>query len=195
MESQTIRSDDDTLDIRRFNRLFEELKPRFIRFASGYVADEAAVEDIVMESFMAAWERRDTLSVREFAPYALTAVKHKCLNWLRAQQVRLRAAEALHTHSARVLHTRITTLQACEPEELFSDEARRLVERALERLPERTREIFIRSRYRGENYKEIAARTGLTVKSVEFEISKAMKHLRIVLKDYLPVIAFWLYIN
>lgn len=65
----------------------------------------------------------------------------------------------------------------------------------LDRLPEKTRTIFIRSRFDGKSYKEIAAEMGVTVKSVEFEVSKAMKILRVVLKDYLAYFIFWFYIN
>lgn len=185
---------DGTLDLTAFNRLFGEYQQRFIRFAAGYVGD-AVAEDIVMESFVAAWEKRETLSESSFPPYALTIVKNRCLNHLRAQGVRLRAAESLHSHGMRVLRTRIFTLEATDPEELFSDEARRLVDEALATLPERTREMFVRSRFRGESYKEIAAATGTTVKSVEFEISKATKLLRVSLRDYLPLFIFWLYIK
>lgn len=148
-----------------------------------------------MESFMAAWEKRDMLSASAFPPYALTIVKNKCLNHLRSQGVRLRAAEDIHSHGARMLRTRISTLEACNPEELFSEEARRLVNETLDRLPEVTRAIFIRSRFDGKSYKEIAAEMGVTVKSVEFEVSKAMKILRVVLKDYLAYFIFWFYIN
>ena len=77
----------------------------------------------------------------------------------------------------------------------FSDEARRLVDETLARLPERTREIFQRSRFRGESYKEIAASMGTTVKSVEFEVSKAMKSLRVSLRDYLPLFYLFLLID
>lgn len=94
-----------------------------------------------------------------------------------------------------MLRTRISTLEACNPEELFSEEARRLVNETLDRLPEKTRTIFIRSRFDGKSYKEIAAEMGVTVKSVEFEVSKAMKILRVVLKDYLAYFIFWFYIN
>ena len=72
-----------------------------------------------------------------------------------------------------MLRTRISTLEACNPEELFSEEARRLVNETLDRLPEKTRAIFIRSRFDGKSYKEIAAEMDVTVKSVEFEVSKA----------------------
>lgn len=183
------------LDLGSFNRLFGEYRQRFIRFAAGYVADAAAAEDIVMESFVAAWDRRDALTVEEFPPYTLTVVKNKCLNYLRAQGVRLRAAENIHSHGVRMLDTRIATLEACDPAELFSEEARRLVDDALERLPARTRDIFVRSRFRGQSYKEIAAETGRTVKSVEFEVSKALKLLRVALKDYLPLLVFWFFLD
>lgn len=186
---------DSALDLASFNRLFGDYQQRFIRFAVSYISDSAAAEDIVMESFAAAWSRRDMLTVGTFPPYTLTIVKNRCLNYLRAQEIRSRAAENIHTHGTRMLRLRITTLQACDPEELFSEEARKLVEQTLAALPERTRDIFIRSRFRGQSYKEIAAETGTTVKSVEFEISKAMKALRIALKDYLAYFIFWFYVD
>lgn len=188
-------SSGEMLDLAAFDRLFGEYRPRFIRFAASYVTDAAVAEDIVMESFMAAWERRALLSERSLPPYVLVIVRNKCLNHLRARQVRLRAEEHLHSHGARMLELRISTLEACEPAQLFSDEARRLVNETLDRLPDRTREVFVRSRFRGESYKEIAAAQGTTVKSVEFEISKAMRSLRVSLKDYLPLLMLFLLID
>lgn len=185
---------DTALNLGAFNRLFGEYQQRFVRFAASYVGNAAAAEDIVMESFAVAWNRRETLSVAEFAPFTLTVVKNKCLNYLRSQAVRSRAAERMHSLGLRMLRTQIATLEACEPSELFSEEARRLVDEALDTLPVRTRDIFLRSRLRGQSYKEIAAETGSTVKSVEFELSKAMKILRRALKDYLALFVFWFYL-
>lgn len=184
---------DISLDLAAFNRLFGEYQHRFIRFAVSYVSDPAVAEDVVMESFAAAWKRRDDLTVSAFPPYTLTIVRNKCLNHLRACGVRSRAAGEIYSHGMRVLQTRIATLEACDPEELFSEETRRLVREALDALPARTREIFVRSRFQGQSYKEIAAEMDTTVKSVEFEVSKAMKLLRVVLKDYLAVFLFWFY--
>lgn len=188
-------SSGEMLDLAAFDRLFGEYRPRFIRFAVSYVTDAAVAEDLVMESFMAAWERRALLSEKSFPPYVLVIVRNKCLNHLRSRQVRLRAEEDLNSHRARLLELRVSTLEACEPAQLFSDEARRLVDETLARLPERTREIFQRSRFRGESYKEIAASMGTTVKSVEFEVSKAMKSLRVSLRDYLPLFCLFLLID
>lgn len=188
-------SSGEMLDLAAFDRLFGEYRPRFIRFAVSYVTDAAVAEDLVMESFMAAWERRALLSEKSFPPYVLVIVRNKCLNHLRSRQVRLRAEEDLNSHRARLLELRVSTLEACEPAQLFSDEARRLVDETLARLLERTREIFQRSRFRGESYKEIAASMGTTVKSVEFEVSKAMKSLRVSLRDYLPLFYLFLLID
>jgi RNA polymerase sigma factor, sigma-70 family len=91
-------------------------------------------------------------------------------------------------HSARMLKMKIETLEAFNPEELFTKEILELVNKAISTLPSKTRDIFIRSRYQNQSYKEIAEELGITVKSVEFEISKAMKILRVTLKDYYPVL-------
>ncbi|MEG1758895.1 MAG: RNA polymerase sigma-70 factor [Alistipes sp.] len=182
--------DKSDLTLKAFNFLFDKYQQRFIRFAVTYVSDVTMAEDLVMESFAAVWERRATLSVEAFPAYTLTVVKHKCLNHLRSKVIRVKAAEEINSHHLRMLDTRISTLQACDPEELFSEETQRIVNEAIAALPERTRTIFIRSRLQGESYKEIAEAMNITVKSVEFEISKAMKTLRVSLKEYLPVLAF-----
>ena len=85
---------------------------------------------------------------------------------------------------------RISSLEACEPETLFSNEVQELVNQALAKLPEKSRHIFIMSRYEEKNYQTIAKETTLSVKSIEFHISKALNLLRKELKDYLPCLLF-----
>ena len=179
-----------------FGVFYNAYYQRFVRYAFYYVNDLPTAEDMTHDALLYYWENRQKLPAdTDVLGYILQSVKNKCLNHLRSQGVRLRAAEDIHSHGARMLRTRISTLEACNPEELFSEEARRLVNETLDRLPEKTRAIFIRSRFDGKSYKEIAAEMGVTVKSVEFEVSKAMKILRVVLKDYLAYFIFWFYIN
>ena len=92
----------------------------------------------------------------------------------------------------RVRKLKITTLEACNPEELFSSEAQQLVDKALDSLPEKTRTIFIMSRYENKKHKEIAEHFNLSTKSIEFHISKALDVLRKELKDYLPLFIIFL---
>ena len=71
----------------------------------------------------------------------------------------------------------------------MSHEIQALVQRALAALPVQTREVLLRSRYHSQSNKEIAAALGISVKAVEYHITKALRVLRVVLKDYFP---FWL---
>ena len=57
-------------------------------------------------------------------------------------------------------------------------------------MPENTKKIFTLSRLNDLTNKEIANELGISIKDVEYHISKALKYLRISLKDYLPLIAF-----
>lgn len=183
------------LDLKTFNHLFSEYHSRLIRFAITYLNDEHAAEDIVMESFMASWDKKEILTAKTFPAYTFMIVKNKCLNQLRTQQFRNKVSEDIYLHQARMQEVRIATLKSCDPEELFKEEVQRLVQETMDKQSVRTREIFMRSRFKGESYKEIAQEMNITEKSVEFEISKAIKILRVSLKDYLPGFIIMLIIN
>lgn len=179
-------------DIYAFNRLFTDYKSRFIHFANTYVGDSMLAEDIAIESLMYYWENRDKLASGSNVPaYILTTIKHKCLNHLQRLRTREEITEYLKDCDTWELNLRIATLEACNPEKLFSDELQSLVHKALETLPEQTRDIFIRSRYENQSHKEIASALGISTKSVEFHITKSLKVLRIALKDYFPLLAFF----
>ena len=155
-----------------FNQLFTDYKGRFTRFAQTYVRNTAVAEDIVIDSLVYYWENRQRLDENTNIPaYVLTVIKHKCLNHLQQQQIH-------------------KDIEACNPNELFNAEAMEIVNRTLAKLPARTREIFIMSRMKNMSHKEIAAKLDITTKGVEFHISKALKELRISLKDYLPVFLY-----
>lgn len=188
-----MNSPENHTDIISFNRLFTENHARFVRFASTYVDDRMAAEDIVMEAMMYYWENRRRLEFGLNSPaYIFTAIKNKCLNYLRDKQYRQQASEQLMEHASWKLSLQLATLEACDPEELFSDEIERLVNEALGRLPETTRRIFIMSRFEEKSHREIAAEMNMSVKGVEYHISKATSALKHALKDFLPILLFLL---
>lgn len=178
-------------DLKAFNELFTTYKGRFVRFAQTYVRDEDIAEDYVIDSLIYYWENRHNLGEDVNVPaYVLTCIKHKCLNYLQHQQLHETVAENIISHAQWELNTRIATLEACNPNELFVKEVRDIVNKTLAQLPERTRQIFIMSRMENLSHKEIAERLGITTKGVEFYIAKALKELRIGLKDYLPAFLY-----
>lgn len=178
-------------DLKAFNQLFADYQGRFIRFANMYVRDMAVAEDFTIEALMQYWENRNTLKENSNVPaYILTIIKNKCINYLQHIQVREDASEHLKNHAEWELNTRISTLEACNPEELFTAEAQEIVNKTLATLPEQTRRIFIMSRYENKPYKEIAETLGMTTKGVEYHIAQALKKLHVNLKDYIPLLAF-----
>ena len=176
-------------DLKIFNQLFADYQGRFIRFANLYVRDVAVAEDFTIEAMMYYWENRHNLSPDSNIPaYILTTIKHKCINYLQHVQVREEVSAQLQNHAQWELDTRISTLEACDPNELFSAEAQEIVNKTLASLPEQTRNVFIMSRYQNKSHKEIAEQLGMTTKGVEYHIARALKKLQISLRDYIPVL-------
>ena len=182
---------DEKADIKRFNNIFVTHRDRYIRFAYSYTYNQETAEDLVTESLMYYWENRHRLEeVKDIPLYILVTLKNKCLDYLQRERTWNNIAENLLSNKEWELQMRISSLEACEPETLFKNEVQELVNQALAKLPEKSRHIFIMSRYEGKNYQTIAKETNLSVKSIEFHISKALNLLRKELKDYLPCLLF-----
>ena len=182
---------DEKADIKRFNNIFVTHRDRYIRFAYSYTYNQETAEDLVTESLMYYWENRHRLEeVKDIPLYILVTLKNKCLDYLQRERTWNNIAENLLSNKEWELQMRISRLEACDPETLFSNEVQEIVNQALAKLPEKSRHIFIMSRYEGKNYQTIAKETNLSVKSIEFHISKALNLLRKELKDYLPCLLF-----
>ena len=172
--------------IHTFTRFFQENQERFVSYAFSYIKDREEAEDIVMESMIALWENRDKWEEGS-NPRAilLTIIRNKALNHLAHEQVRMRVEGDLTEHSQRELNLRISTLEACDPNMIFDSEIQHIVNKALGSLSEQSRNIFVLSRYQNTPNKAIAEQLGISIKSVEFHITKVLKVLRLELKDYL----------
>lgn len=176
-----------------FNKIYERNYRRSFLFTKSYVHDDMVAEDIVAEALVKYWKLISSGETEVSDALLLTILKNKALDYLRHETVRQTALESLTELSRRELDFRIGTLQACDPQEIFSAEIQTLIRQTLESLPEQSRRVFEMSRFENKTVKEIAEETGLTVKGVEYHITKSLKALRISLKDYLPLFYFFFY--
>ena len=127
-------------EIQNFNSLFNEYYRRFIRFAVGYLKDEQTAEDFVSEAFAIYWENRANLQTHTNPQaYILTIIKNNCLNHLKHLQIQKRVTDELKDHYQWVLQTKISTLEACDPDFLFSQELQSIIDDTLQKLPKKTR--------------------------------------------------------
>ena len=168
-----------------FNTLFNRHYAGLCVYAESFVGDKQAVEDLVQDVFVSLWMKRAELTFDEtIIAYLYRAVHNGCIQFLRHQKVRNRNNVHINTKLAEA--ELIPYEWICFPSDpVEAEEMQRLYQQAMEQLPAKTREIFIFSREFEKKYAEIAKLTGLTVKTVEYHISKALNVFREVFNDYL----------
>lgn len=189
MSTPPHESGNHILSAAEFGSIFALSRTRFEVIANRYVRNAAIAEDIVSESFMTLWENRSRIIPGEnVQAYVLTIVRNKCLNWLSAQKRHLQIEQNVHKLRMDIVAEDIRSLEAFDPREIFSEEISAIIQRTLDQMPELTRRVFVARRFDEKNYKEIAEMYGITLRRVEFELSKAAKMLKIALKDYLPAL-------
>ena len=179
--------------VNSFNEIYTSYYKKSFFFAKSYVHDDLAAEDIASESLIKLWEKLKTEKIDYIAPLILTILKNKALDYLKHEEVKRTAFESMVDWHQQELSIRISTLESCDPNEIFSDEVESIIRETLKLLPEQTRRIFLLSRFENKSNKEIAEQMGVSIKGVEYHISKALKALRITLKDYLPLFYFFFY--
>ncbi|MFR0828998.1 RNA polymerase sigma-70 factor [Bacteroides intestinalis] len=179
--------------VNSFNEIYTSYYKKSFFFAKSYVHDDLAAEDIASESLIKLWEKLKTEKIDYIEPLLLTILKNKALDYLKHEEVKRTAFESMVDWHQQELSIRISTLESCDPNEIFSDEVESIIRETLKLIPEQTRQIFLLSRFENKSNKEIAELMGISVKGVEYHISKALKALRITLKDYLPLFYFFFY--
>ena len=179
--------------VNSFNEIYTSYYKKSFFFAKSYVHDDLAAEDIASDSLIKLWEKLKTEKIDYIEPLLLTILKNKALDYLKHEEVKRTAFESMVDWHQQELSIRISTLESCDPNEIFSDEVESIIRETLKLLPEQTRQIFLLSRFENKSNKEIAEQMGISIKGVEYHISKALKALRITLKDYLPLFYFFFY--
>lgn len=178
-----------------FNEIYTAFYRKSFLFVKSYVHDESVAEDIVSESLIKLWERMKQQTIEHLQPFLLTILKNKALDYLKHQAIQQKTYQSLHENLNRELEIRISVLQACDPEEIFSSEIQQIIQKTLAELPEKSREIFMMSRFENKSNKEIADIFNITVKGVDYHIALSTKALRVSLKDYFPLFVFFYFYN
>jgi RNA polymerase sigma-70 factor (ECF subfamily) len=178
-----------------FNEFYKKHYRKCFLFAKSYVHDDWTAEDIASEALIKLWELAK-LKDMEYPPALLFSIlKNKSLDHLKHESIKQEVLSTLTIDGQRELSIRISTLEACDPEQMYSTEVQNIIESTLNKLPEQTRKIFLMSRFENLTRQEIADALGISKKGVEYHISKALKNLQINLKDYLPFFYFLFFYN
>lgn len=163
-------------DRNAFEQAFRMHYAPLCAFAVQYVKDQDAAEDLVQDLFVRVWQDREKINVStSLKSYLFTSVRNRALNAMKVN-ARMRPLD-----EERMDH--VTDAEHDEAE--YTDRTAR-VHAAIEMLPEERRKVFKLSRNEGLKYHEIAARLGISIKTVENQMGKALKTLRVELADLVP---------
>lgn len=177
---------------RTFNDIYQEYYHQCFLFAKSYTHLSTIAQDIASEAMIALWKAMKEEHIANIQAYLMTSIKNRSLDYLRHERMKIEAHENLLYAEQYELEFRITTLESCNPETLFSEEVQTILEQTLQSLPTQTRKVFEMSRFENKSIKEIAAILNISIKGVDYHIAKALKVLRVNLKDYLSIFFFLL---
>ena len=161
-------------------------------FAKTYVLSEEEAENITQDVFLDLYRKADVLddSINWIA-YLFTSIKNKCIDCLRRELLEQETLRKMQHDFDLTLRLRLDTLELFETELYSEHKLEDALRKALDTLPGRCREIFIK-KLEGKKYKEIAKELCISEKTVENQISIAYKKLKKELKDYMLFLLFLL---
>lgn len=194
--SDSIRSDDKRLiiqiqnnELEAFDVLFGKYGDKLYRFAFSLLKNPEDSKEIVQEAFLRIWKKRNEIDSSKSFKSFLFSISYNLI----VDQLRLR----LKDHEYRkYLETYFENREIELSNNLDYDKIVEQIRLAVDELPTKRKQIYTLSREVGLSHKEIAERLGITVKTVENQITLALKHLKIRLgKDIIPVLLFFSLFN
>lgn len=176
-----------------FENIYVAHYSRMKRFAQEYVIREEDAENIVQDVFLDLWEQNLLLlSHTNLFAYLFTAVKNRCIDFLRHKTIVQKTTDKLQEDYMKALQIKFQSLETFD-EQLFSEpDIETTIQTAIESLPQKCREIFILNKIEGKKQKIIAQELNISINTVESQMAIAYKKLKETLKDYAPLLTFLL---
>ncbi len=165
------------ISLKTFEQLFKKHYVSLCLYALKYLKNESLAEEIVQDVFYKIWEKHSFITINiSLKSYLYTAVRNRCLQQINHQKI-------INTYNKYTENSTEKKINGPH-EELIFKETSEIINDVLESLPKRCSETFKMSRFEGLKYSEIADRLSVSVKTVEADISKALKLFRLCFPEY-----------
>ena len=180
MQSNSTPSDGELLsaikinDSSAYRKLFDRYYKYLLVTAYAYVKDENTSKDLTQDVFFEIWKKRKTLDISNVKAYLRRAAVNKSLNYLKAQRMNYQDGDDSFDLPFD------TEVQ----EKLEASQLQKVINTAIENLPDRCRVVFALRRFEELSVKEIAAQLEISPKTVENQLTKALKILRSAVAPY-----------
>ncbi|MCD6366767.1 MAG: RNA polymerase sigma-70 factor, partial [Bacteroidales bacterium] len=161
-----------------FKEVFRLLYPRLKGYCKLFITNENQVEDIIQESFISLWEKKDSIKPdKSIESFVFVIVRNRCLNYLKKQKLEGGKIDLDNLNVVELQY--LYQLDFTEKEEKSMEEL--LIasfQSAVEELPQKMRQVFTKCKIEGHKQKEVAEELGISLKMVEKHISKAKLQIR-----------------
>ena len=155
-------------DFNSFNHLFFRYYGRLCAYVAEIIKDDFASEDIVQDLFIKIWTNREKIEVQEsIAGYLFKSSKNAALNYLRSEKNKKNAVERISINKS------LLTDYDIEQEEFLS-----VLDKCINQLPARSKEVFLLYRIEGLKQKEISEKLNISVKTIKNQIWKSLQFLK-----------------
>lgn len=164
-----------------FEQLFHLHYSPLCNYALKIINDSALAEDLVQQLFLQLYEKRALVKVTQPERYLLRCVKFKCIDYHRTKKTKSEIRlEQIPDDSLNV------------SSDISEEDIEPLLHYFAAKLPLKTRQVFLLSRNSGLTYKEIAEEMDISVKTVESQMGRALRHMRSLLKaqNFLSLLPF-----
>ncbi len=187
---KALRKDDESA----LRSIFDRHYALLLRDVSRLIADEDTGKDIVQETFVELWRKRAELDIHtSLRAYLRRAAVNRALNYLKTKR-------PLFIDDTTEMTVAVDTSTGDMAQQQRQESLESALHRAIAALPEKCRVVFSLSRFENQSHREIAEQLGISVKTIENQITKAMKTLREALAEYrhlssigILLLKWWLY--
>ncbi|WP_264550577.1 RNA polymerase sigma-70 factor [Flavobacterium sp. N2038] len=163
-----------------FDELYFRYRDILVRFVYLRMKSTAISEEIVQEVFTSIWERRKTILIQKsFAAYIYTSVRYMTLDYIKSHSIN-------DQYIQEVLDKNTVSYSSHNATEdfIYYEELQKAVDKATMLLPKKSKEVFILSRIKHYTNKEIAEELNVSIETVKYHITYALKFMRTYLGEF-----------
>lgn len=170
-----------------YDYLFHLYYSGLVTYVRSIIKNNQDAEDIVQDFFVSIWINREKINIsKSIKSYFFTSVRNRSIDYIRKQKTKPEQTPVLPEHLSEpdISHNY-----------LIESELRDMIDAAISKLPTVCREIFLLNRFEGIKPSEIAEKKGISVRTVEAHIGKALKIMKCELGKYMPLSMALLLLN
>lgn len=164
-----------------FKILFELYYGKLLYVAQSYISNKEDAEEIVQDVFLKVWKKRKSIT-SNINGYLFKVTKNSCLDYLRSKKHKLSNTHNIVQLEAFINHN---ALADNDTSSILEKELEKRIQASIELLPEKCKKVFVKSRVEGLKNREISDELDISIKTVENHMSKAIRHMRLHLREFL----------